>query len=310
MKLVSIIIPHYNSSGFLEETLESVFNQTYTNIEIIVVDDDSDSKEWNKLKELQDKWNELILYKRPSFLIKGANSCRNFGLSVAKGYFINFVDSDDILMPDKIEKQVQYFESNPNLGMVVCKTQYFRDRKCNLKSILQKVNFEKNSDYLKLYLSKNAVWCTNSALIKRTSIGEIKFKEGQIDAHEWLFFIFLMLQGIKINGLNDILVLKRIHQDSIGRLNIINKLPSLIESREIIYLKLKNINNTDSVIYTDLVIKDINSLLKTIAKKGQYKLFFKSLKTYHLTLTQKIRAVFIYFIFVIFKKGDTFKIIK
>ncbi len=100
MKLVSIIIPAYNSARYIRETVESALNQTWQNREIIVVDDGS----------TDDTSSAVSSY--PVTLIRkangGASSARNVGLSAAKGDFIQWLDSDDLLAHDKIERQIAH----------------------------------------------------------------------------------------------------------------------------------------------------------------------------------------------------------
>ena len=117
--LVSVIIPNYNSIKFIEETLDSVFNQTHKNIELIIVDDGSTDGSFEYIKNLNKP--NLQLVKNPS---KGACAARNHGLRIATGNYIQFLDSDDLLDPDKIKAQVELLE-NSNDKVAVCSTRHF-----------------------------------------------------------------------------------------------------------------------------------------------------------------------------------------
>lgn len=106
--LVSVIIPTYKRSDYLLQTIESVLNQTYSSIEIIVVDDNGfgtvfQKETYNKLKSLIVS-NKIIYI--PHDTNKNGSAARNTGFKASKGEYINFLDDDDELMPDKIEKQV------------------------------------------------------------------------------------------------------------------------------------------------------------------------------------------------------------
>jgi glycosyltransferase involved in cell wall biosynthesis len=100
--LVSTIIPTFNSGEYIEETIESVFRQTYDNIEIIIVDDgstdDTVTRAKNKLKISGKSWQVLSLGEN-----RGPSAARNAGCTAASGSWLQFLDSDDLLMPDKIE---------------------------------------------------------------------------------------------------------------------------------------------------------------------------------------------------------------
>lgn len=135
-QLVSIIIPIYNRASIFEATLNSIMKQTYTNWECIIVDDSStDNTESVILKHIE-KDSRINFFKRPEQLLKGANSCRNYGFTLAKGEYINWFDSDDIMKPNFLEDKVNAF--TPECDAVVHRNNYanykltqFRDSKFN-----------------------------------------------------------------------------------------------------------------------------------------------------------------------------------
>lgn len=90
--LISVIIPVYNSKDFLEECLNSVTLQTYTNLEIICINDGSTDGSEEILKDFQQKDKRIIILEQQNL---GASVARNNGIKTAKGEFISFVDSDD-----------------------------------------------------------------------------------------------------------------------------------------------------------------------------------------------------------------------
>ena len=108
--LVSIIMPNYNCQKFLPETLESVLNQTYPNWELLIVDDrstDSSVEIINSYAE-KDSRIKLIINQKNS----GAAYSRNVALRAAKGKWIAFLDSDDLWLPEKLERQIAFMEEN------------------------------------------------------------------------------------------------------------------------------------------------------------------------------------------------------
>ena len=110
--LVSVIIPAYNSANYIEEALESVFEQTFQDFEIIVIDDGSTDETGEVLKKYGDRIR--LLFQDNG----GCASARNKGIRIARGKYIAFLDADDLWMPTKLEKQVAMFEKNENLGMM------------------------------------------------------------------------------------------------------------------------------------------------------------------------------------------------
>jgi len=113
--LISVIIPVYNRRAFLQKAVDSVFAQTYQNIEVIIIDDGS-----NKLtrKVLAKYSNPKIRVLRQRHL--GVSSARNRGILAAKGELIAFLDSDDIWHPEKLEKQLLYLDKHPEC--MICQT--------------------------------------------------------------------------------------------------------------------------------------------------------------------------------------------
>jgi glycosyltransferase involved in cell wall biosynthesis len=273
------------------------------------VDDGSTDLELEALFKLKETWPEIRIFHRPDNLVKGANSCRNYGLEKSIGEFVNFVDADDVLIADKIEKQITLFSRNSSLGMVVCKTRYFRNSLANQVELLQKLEFESDTDFLEYYLSKMAVWCTNSALIRKEALGPTRFKEGQIDAHEWLFFLSLLLNNVNVSAVNEVLVMKRIHQNTVGNINIRYKTPSLLEARKIIFSKIQNYRSPKRDYYLKLLLEDVNGLLRTSGKCGQFRLYFDTLIFFKLSFVKLVRGFALFFVFWILKKGTSFSVI-
>ena len=109
-ELVSIIMPNYNGGRFLPETLESVLSQTYKNWELLIVDDCSTDGSRELIGSYAEKDDRI----RPVFLEEnsGAAQARNVALLAAKGKWIAFLDSDDLWLPEKLEKQIAFMTEN------------------------------------------------------------------------------------------------------------------------------------------------------------------------------------------------------
>lgn len=105
---VSVIIPTYNSAHFIIEAVDSVLAQTFTDFEVLVIDDGSKD---NTKEVLTEKYGNSIqyFYKENS----GVSKARNFGIEKAKGKYVAFLDSDDAWIPEKLEKQIVALEKNP-----------------------------------------------------------------------------------------------------------------------------------------------------------------------------------------------------
>lgn len=108
-ELVSIIMPSYNTGRFIEETIRSVLAQTYSNWELIIIDDCSTDNTDDVVKEFLS--DTRIVYVKNE-CNSGAAISRNRALQMAKGRWIAFLDSDDLWSPDKLEKQINFMEEN------------------------------------------------------------------------------------------------------------------------------------------------------------------------------------------------------
>lgn len=180
----TIIIPSYNRAGLISETLESVLSQTYQNWECIIVDDGSTDETETVLKKYIDSDPRFHFYKRPSTMLKGANSCRNFGFSKSKGEFIKFLDSDDLLTPDCLEKQVTILKSNQNIKVCFSYGRYFNDSTKKLEEFWSRN--KDYSDYLLGHITNQIRWAVSDPLWRKSFFTEIPFKEGLMNSQEWL----------------------------------------------------------------------------------------------------------------------------
>lgn len=137
---VSIVIPSYNAENFIAETLTSVKNQTWPAIEAFVVDDGSRDKTVEIAKTFESERIKVIVQKN-----QGACVARNLGLSLSKGKYIQFLDADDVLSTDKIEKQVGVLENNPGY-LAVSPT----------------VHFMHGDDYMNMKPREESAWIHNT----------------------------------------------------------------------------------------------------------------------------------------------------
>ena len=121
-QLVSIIIPVYNAEKFIEKTIDSVRRQTYTNWELLLVEDSSTDHTLEVMTRLVEelKDDRIIITRQDGD--NGAAGARNKGLELAKGRFITFLDADDLWVPDKLEKELHFLEEqqkkDPEAGFV------------------------------------------------------------------------------------------------------------------------------------------------------------------------------------------------
>lgn len=115
-KLVSVIIPTYNVERFIHEAVDSILNQSYKNLEIIIVDDCSSDNTFLILKDYEQKFSNVKVFQneKNSKISYSLNKC----LEHSSGDYIARMDGDDISYPDRIQKQVDYLESHPEIDLI------------------------------------------------------------------------------------------------------------------------------------------------------------------------------------------------
>jgi len=217
--LVSVIIPVYNAERYLESTLDSVFNQTYKDIEIILVDDCSADNSAEIIKSYRDRYPNVI-YRRQEYNM-GAAVARNTGIEIAKGRYIAFLDSDDLWLPDKTEKQLMFMKER---NIAFCFTAYsmFTD---DQDVITDKIKIKPKVEYNDLL--KKTYIATPTVIIDRYLIGNKPMplrRTGQDYAY-WM----LLLRQVDAYGIDEPLVRVRRRQDSLSK----NKLQNIVDIWEV-----------------------------------------------------------------------------
>jgi glycosyltransferase involved in cell wall biosynthesis len=140
MDKVSIVITTYNRPKLLRIAIKSALMQTYSNTEVIVVDGSSDSKTSEVIKYYK---NKIVVVKDKKNI--GVAAARNIGIKKSSGYYITFLDDDDIFHPKKIERQIKIFEKKSNIAMVYCPVA----TKIN-KQLIYKPLIGKNNHWIRL----------------------------------------------------------------------------------------------------------------------------------------------------------------
>ncbi len=123
--LVSVLIPAYNHENYIQETIESIINQTYPNIELIILDDGSKDKTWEKITELKQKCeNRFVKIHFETKQNEGTCITLNKLLKLSSGEFVYIIASDDLTKPQAIEKEVKFLQDNPDYALAVGDNEY------------------------------------------------------------------------------------------------------------------------------------------------------------------------------------------
>lgn len=260
--LVSVIITTYCRPQILKITLESVLNQTYKNIEIIVVDDGSPSNE-----------NELVIKSLDSkiqyFKINNSGRpprSRNFGYSKSKGKYVAFLDDDDIWRADKIAIQVAILEENPEYGLVHSYCDVIdQEGKLTNKSIGRpKSPTDKHGD-VKMKMLGNWTLMMPSPLIRASVVEKVGLFDEELVAAEDVHFFTRCSFYTKFYYVDMPLAYYRLHGNNIssrrGKLHVFN--PTFLKSIIDTQLKLNNINQQE---YQELFQNLMHSQIKYLKK--------------------------------------------
>ncbi|WP_432401160.1 glycosyltransferase [Wukongibacter sp. M2B1] len=163
---VSVIIPTYNYGKYICDAVDSILKQTYTDYEIIVVDDGSTDGTDDILK----KYGDILSY----YYIKnqGPAAARNFGIEKSKGKYISFLDADDAFLPEKLDIQVDILENNRDTGLVHSDFLYVNN---TLASVYYHFRCKKKSSHAEAlqYLWHNNYINTSTVMIVKDYLSEV-----------------------------------------------------------------------------------------------------------------------------------------
>lgn len=212
MHLVSIIIPTYNRSYLIGETLDSIANQTYTNWECIIVDDGSTDSTSELMEVYCKKDPRFKYYHRPKTKPKGANACRNYGFELSKGEYVNWFDDDDIMLSHFIENKVRYLHEF-DVDFVFSNTYNFFANG-DESPMFNNHNYKKEINATNFIL-QSIVWCTLDFMSRKKVLLDVKFNEKLKSGQEYNFFCKYLLQKVTGVFLDEVLSKRRIHEVSI-----------------------------------------------------------------------------------------------
>lgn len=204
--LVSVIVPVYNAEDFMCETLDSILAQTYKNIEIICIDDMSKDSSRLIIEDYASRYENI----RPIILEEngGVSNARNVGIANARGRYIAFLDSDDVWMPEKIEKQIKFMVENKYAFTFTG----YRFMDADSKLLNTVVHAKKDLTYDKL-LRQNAISCL-TVVIDRAYIEDIYMPK--IHHEDYAAWLRILKKGYKAYGLDEVLAKYRTRQNSLS----------------------------------------------------------------------------------------------
>ena len=275
--MVSCIIPTYKRCDTLKRAIESVINQTYKNIEVIIVDDNEFNNEYSK--EVQKIISEFAMNPKVRYvqqkIHKNGAVARNIGIKIARGEYIAFLDDDDEWTLDKIEKQIRILKDNKDIDVVTCLwTSYTNGREGNKCKI-----YETNDVQFKILLREISI-CTPTIIIKKECIKKFGGFDEKLLRHQDLQFLIDAANFSEFKLLPEYLV--KINTDSkINRPNteaIINVKKDFFESINDTFEKYnsKEKNRIKNAHYFEIIFVALKEKKIMVAIKYFFKIGFNT----------------------------------
>lgn len=184
MPVISVIIPAYNAASTILETIDSVREQTFSDIEIIIINDGSTDQTLELLSTINDSRLKVISYENG-----GLSVARNRGISHARGEFLAFIDADDLWTPDKLQLQFEALQRHPEAGVAYSWTHFMDEHGESFHS--DKPIFFEGNVYGKL-LVWNFIASGSNPLIKKQAIDSVgEFEPSVSGAADWDYWLRL-----------------------------------------------------------------------------------------------------------------------
>lgn len=194
--LVSIITPSYNSSRFVRECIDSVLAQTYQNWEMIIVDDCSTDGSADLIRDIISEEPRIRLVALDKNV--GAAEARNIAIAMAKGRFIAFLDSDDIWIPEKLEHQIGFMETNGYAFTFGAYIPISEDGSDEYKSIQAPAWIDYDG-----YLKNTIIGCL-TVVIDREQTGNFSMPKIR-SSHDMALWLEILNRGFRAYGMNEVL---------------------------------------------------------------------------------------------------------
>jgi len=207
---ISVLLPAYNAEKFLKEAIESILNQTYSNFEFIIINDGSTDKTQEIIDAYADPRIHCILHKENKGLIQSLNE----GILCAKGVYIVRMDADDIAFANRIQVQVDFMESNPQITAVGSHAIFFNENKASPIenwALDQKTNTQ-------LEIKKTLIWencLIHPSICFRTNVvKDLLYDPSQKNYEDYDLWLRLRKLNKQFYNCPEILVKHRIHNTS------------------------------------------------------------------------------------------------
>jgi len=232
MPKVSVMMPAYNVENYIKEAIESILNQTFQDYELIIIDDGSTDSTYQVMEYYAQKSNKIRIFKNEKN--EGLVYTRNRLLELANGEYLAALDSDDISLLDRLEKQVNFLDKNPEIDLLGGGLEFFREGSDEKSYLL----FLTDPEQIECKLLFHNMF-TQTAIIYRNKVKNLKYHNHAL-AEDYDLWVRISWQG-KVTNLADVLALCRLHSESISakRDDDMKKNDRLIHIKQLIRLGIE-----------------------------------------------------------------------
>lgn len=205
---LSILLPVYNAEAFIRESIQSLLNQSFSDYELLIVDDCSTDKSYQEILKFSDK--RISVFKNDTN--KGIVYSLNYLLSIAKGQFIALMHADDIAIRDRMLEQVNFLNQNTDIDLVGTDA-HLIDRAGTL--IGKTLHNASDHDTLSATLYFNNCFVHPSICIRRTLVeqGLFLYKENYLAVEDYKLWTDIVANGARVSNINKPLMQYRIHDE-------------------------------------------------------------------------------------------------
>ena len=207
--MISVIIPTYNSDKYICEALDSVLLQTYSDYEIIVIDDGSTD---TTREVIENRFRTVRYYYVEN---NGVSAARNLGISMAQGELIAFLDADDKWLPEKLEKQAALFDKNDTLGMAFTENCFFDEQGILSKKAYKRERLMRGDIVKNIFMNSYVV--TSTVMVRKRVFDTVGlFEEDMVVAEDDNMWMRIGMKfGVEL--LDEPMLMYRITEGSLSR---------------------------------------------------------------------------------------------
>ncbi len=270
---VSVLMPVYNSGPFIKAAIESILSQTYLDFELIIINDGSTDESKQVIETFNDKRIRYIENEQNLGIIKS----RNKGLQLVQGIYIANMDSDDISMPTRLEKQVNFLEQHPEVSILATKLILINEDDIEIGFWPEDINCT-TKQQIKQTLPKINCVGQPTVMMRTNIVKPISYNKNFLHNEDWGLWLEVLSKGEQIDKLDEFLLKYRIHSNSTTVKSNTKGVEKKIIRFKFSYLKSKifksKLKGTDYKVFSSFFIDILRFSLKTIIP--WYHLFTKS----------------------------------